>query len=195
MNEETYNEAIEALRPNLLRAALSYNLEVEDAKDVVQDAVAYCYAHLSEYREDAASFTTWVTKRVITFACNFLRDQKLRQPPCEVENFDPLVEDPGTHRRAQRKPASTPEPSFMTHVDKAIDLKRALLSLSDRTRAAVWACVVEGWTYKEYGEKIGVSGTRVQQIVERGIKLMKDYLELDDKAYRREKLIELFKAA
>lgn len=173
MTQLEYIDAAEAMRPRLLAAARAFDLSPEDAADVVASTLMYCLANLDEYRPEAAKLQTWVRLKLKHAAIDFLREEKLRHPPGEIPGFDPLEEDPGTHRRAQtRQPRDNQEPSYCVLLDERLDLERALAGLAPREREVVWRIVVEGYTARELALKLGLSHQRVGQILQSGLENM-----------------------
>lgn len=177
ITKEIYDAAALSMRPQLIRAATAIGLSEEDARDVAQDAVAYCYAKLDEYDPEQASLGTWVTRIVTMLACRFIRDEKARRPGTEPGGFDPLIEDTGESRRAQRRTIQDPEPYDEPRHDMKLDVRAALASLDTATRKAVFATVVAGYTSQEYARKAGLSRQRVDQLRAIGLAKMRAYLE------------------
>lgn len=172
MTTEEYAFAIEEHKPKLLFVARAFGLG-DDAEDVVQNAVAYCLAHLTEYNPRESSLKTWVTNIIRHRCANFLRDERIRRPPREPEGFDPLEEDTGIYRRAQSKPSAIPEASYAPELDRMLDAKMAFMKLDRRARDVLWGLVVEGYTATEFSKIYGYSRQRILQIYAEAIEAMK----------------------
>jgi RNA polymerase sigma-70 factor (ECF subfamily) len=179
------NEEFEAitteLRPLLIRRAAGLMPSFGDAEDIVQHALAECYALLGEYSDDKSKLGTWITMVVHRRAVDAFRNQANRQrlegsPP----GFDDTVEQDPNVRRAQRKLAlaqSEPrESSYDPGYENAVDLKTALLQLPPFLRQVVLAIYVEGYSAPEYAAKLNVSVGKIRCALETGLAALRMHL-------------------
>jgi RNA polymerase sigma factor (sigma-70 family) len=155
-----------------------------DPEDVVQQALADCYAALERYDPSQAQLNTWITEQVDRRASNAIRDYLNRQRlEAQPEGFDDTVEQAPDVKRAQRKLGLDKEKSeaaYMPDLDSGIDLKSALLALPAFQREVVLAVHVEGYSTYEYADKLGVDRGKVKRALATGLESMRDYLERED---------------
>jgi RNA polymerase sigma factor (sigma-70 family) len=136
---------------------LAYRLtgNVHDAEDLTQDVFIRVFRSLHTYQP--GTFEGWL-HRITTnvFLDRMRRKQRIR--------FDALTEE-ASARLAGRGPS--PEQSYAdAHFDD--DVQRALAALTPDFRAAVVLCDIEGLTYEEVSETLGIKLGTVRSRIHRG---------------------------
>jgi len=136
---------------------LAYRLtgNPHDAEDLTQEVFVRVFRSLSSYTP--GSFEGWL-HRITT---NLFLDQARRR---QRIRFDAFADD-----AEQRLPGSAPTPERALH-DQLFDsdVERALAALPPEFRAAVVLCDVEGLTYDEIADVLGVKLGTVRSRIHRG---------------------------
>jgi len=121
----------------------------EDARDATQDAFLSCYRKLSAFRGEAA-FTTWLHRIAVNASYDLLRKRK------------------GAPLSREEAPEPAPEPDHAEATTTAIDVQRALLSVSLDYRAVLILHDVQGRPYEEVAEILQVPVGTVKSRLHRG---------------------------
>jgi RNA polymerase sigma factor (sigma-70 family) len=134
-----------------------------DAEDLTQEVFVRVFKSLAKYTP--GTFEGWL-HRITTnlFLDGARRKQRIR--------FDALAEDVND-RLPGREPG--PELSF-EHRNLDYDVQRALASLPPDFRAAVVLCDIEGMSYEEVAETLGVKLGTVRSRIHRGRALLRESL-------------------
>jgi RNA polymerase sigma-70 factor (ECF subfamily) len=141
---ERYQRKVYALAFGILR-------QREDAWDVAQEAFVKAYRNLDRF-EGTAAFYTWIYRITYNLAIDTLREKTRRDAQAldetkrleeAMENDRPaLREDPG--ETAERK-------------ELAVVIETAMGRLSDKHRAIIVLREIEGLSYEEMAEVLGIS--------------------------------------
>lgn len=146
---------------------LSYRLtgNPHEAEDLTQDVFVRVFRSLDSYRP--GTFEGWL-HRITTnlFLDKVRRKQRIR--------FDALSEELSA-RLPLRASGTDPEEVFeMTHLDSEIQL--ALMALPPQFRAAVVLCDIEGYSYDEVAQTLGIKMGTVRSRIHRGRALLRQSL-------------------
>lgn len=101
-DKDAFDALTRRFYPILLKVAIRVVFNIEDARDVVQDALLSAYKHLGQYRMDAR-FSTWLVRITINQATTFSRSRKTQFVPLE-ENCPPIVSTPAGRVQEARTP-------------------------------------------------------------------------------------------
>jgi RNA polymerase sigma-70 factor (ECF subfamily) len=128
----------------------------EDALDVVQEAFIHVMRGIQTFRGQS-SFRTWLYRIVTHASLDYRRWRSLRT----TESLDGETSvDPAAMGPSQRTPA---EEAAERDLRQAID--KALTNISERNRAALVLYAMEGMSYKEIADVLGISvGTVMSRI-------------------------------
>ncbi|MCS7223528.1 MAG: sigma-70 family RNA polymerase sigma factor [Armatimonadetes bacterium] len=142
---------------------LAYHLlrSREDAEDAAQDALLQVYRSLSSFRGES-SFRTWLYRIVINCCrAKMRRSSPLTQVANEEGNGEQeLVEQPDLDR-----------------MEKADALNWALNQLSEELRTVFILREVEGLTYSEISQTLGIPIGTVESRLHRARKTLRDLLK------------------
>jgi len=132
------------------------------AEDLFQDTMMALYEHLDDYRGDGP-FGGWVRRIAVSKCLMYLRSPWHR---ARLE-LGAWLEDgaAGTGAFAAASPAD------------AIDLERALASLSPTARAVVWLYEVEGYSHEEIGRAFGRTPSFSKSQLARAHRRLRERLE------------------
>ncbi|MGH8974352.1 MAG: RNA polymerase sigma factor [Acidimicrobiia bacterium] len=149
-----FGELVRRHTPRLLRVAQAILGDRAGAEDAVQDGITQAWRAVTQFRGDAA-FGTWLHRIVVRCALHRLRDQQRVEQLVEAE-------------RRFLDPAYTVDPADVaTRANDALELRRALASLSGVYRVAVVLHDVEGMTASEVAEitsvPLGTAKARIRR--------------------------------
>jgi RNA polymerase sigma-70 factor (ECF subfamily) len=130
------------------------------AEDLLQET--FLRVHRARGRwEPSARFSTWL----FTIATNLALNE-LRRPYRRSVHESADVESQGAHRELVAEAPAVDEVAHARRLGDEVD--RALESLPERQRAALWLTAVEGLSYAEVAASLGASPQSVKALVHRG---------------------------
>lgn len=160
----TWEEVVRDHSGRVYRLAFRLTGNRPDAEDLTQEVFVRVFKSLAKYTP--GTFEGWL-HRITT---NLFLDQARRK---QRIRFDGLT-DEATERLSSNEPS--PERSFeMAHFDK--DVQRALGELPPDFRVAVVLCDVEGMSYNQVAETVGVKVGTVRSRIHRGRALLRAALQ------------------
>jgi RNA polymerase sigma-70 factor, ECF subfamily len=169
---ERFDREVMPLLSSLYPAALRMTRNPADAEDLVQETVLRAYRGFAGFQE-GTNLKAWLYRILTNSFINTYR--KKQREPVTVEGPDDLDE----WYLFDRLGARHVEPSAETEVLDTIpdeDVKRALESLPEGFRLAVLLADVEGFSYKEIAEMMGIPIGTVMSRLHRGRKALEKAL-------------------
>jgi RNA polymerase sigma-70 factor (ECF subfamily) len=171
----THEAAFEALAlqhlSDLMGSALRMTRDWEDAQDLTQDTLVRAFRGFRSF-QPGTNFKAWVFRIMVNTYINSQR-RSARRPrtmswedvPGEGESggFDPLAED------------GRPEGTTLALLPSE-HLKQALDNLPDEFRIPVLLCDVEGLSYKDIAQLLGIPLGTVRSRIFRGRQRLRDAL-------------------
>lgn len=157
-----FSRLAERHRDALLRAAYAVLGNEADALDATQEALLRAHRHLATY-DGRASFVTWARKIATNCALNRL-EQRKRDRAGELPDGDAL---------SDRRESATAE--LERDEERAI-VRRAIDELPPAQRAAVLLRDVEGLSYEEISEALGIPKGTVMSRIYYGRETLKEKL-------------------
>jgi RNA polymerase sigma-70 factor (ECF subfamily) len=160
-----------AFRNQLYSAALRYTRNPDDAQDLLQDTYAKAFISFHQF-EPGTNLKAWLYRVLTTtFINNYRKDQRRPQiKDSELEDWE-LFES-ASHTSDQGKSAEVEVLESLPD----IDIKRALASIPEEFRMAVYLVDVEGFAYKEAAEIIGIPTGTIMSRLHRGRKQLRELL-------------------
>lgn len=160
----TWEEVVRDHSGRVYRLAFRLTGNRPDAEDLTQEVFVRVFKSLAKYTP--GTFEGWL-HRITT---NLFLDQARRK---QRIRFDGLT-DEATERLSSTEPS--PERSFeMAHFD--YDVQRALGELPPDFRVAVVLCDVEGMSYNQVADTVGVKVGTVRSRIHRGRALLRTALQ------------------
>ena len=156
----------------LYGAALRYTKNPHDAQDLVQDTYAKAFTSFHQF-EPGTNLKAWLYRILTTtFINNYRKDQRrpLQSNAGEVEDWQ--LYESASHTSDQGKSA---EDEVLEGIAD-LDIKNALAQMPEEFRMAVYLADVEGFSYKEIADIVGVPTGTVMSRLHRGRKLLRESL-------------------
>ena len=161
----SWEEIVREHSPRVYRLAYRLTGDPHEAEDLTQDVFVRVFRSLDSYRP--GTFEGWL-HRITTnlFLDKVRRRQRIR--------FDALTDELAA-RLPLRATGTDPEQVFaMTHLDE--DIQEALGDLPPQFRAAVVLSDIEGYSYEEVAQTLGVKMGTVRSRIHRGRALLRQSL-------------------
>ena len=155
----------------LYSAALRYTKNPADAQDLVQDTYAKAYVSFHQF-EPGTNLKAWLYRTLTTTFINTYRKDQRRPQLSDKELEDWQIADASSHTSDQGKSA---EDVALENLPDS-DIKRALAEIPEEFRMAVYLADVEGFSYKEIAEIVGVPTGTVMSRLHRGRKQLREKL-------------------
>ena len=155
----------------LYAAAMRYTKNPEDAQDLVQDTYAKAYTSFHQF-EPGTNLKAWLYRVLTTTFINTYRKDQRRPQTSDSELEDWQIAKASSHTSDQGK--STEDVVLENLPDS--DIKNALAEIPEEFRMAVFLADVEGFSYKEIAEIVGVPAGTVMSRLHRGRKQLREKL-------------------
>ena len=167
---DAFEALVTAYQKQIYNLTLRYVSNPEDAADLTQDAFLRAYRSLATFRGDSR-FSVWLYRLATNICIDFLRSRgRGSAASLTVENDEEEPEE-----------LDVPDTSFEPQKElERRELQRAvregLQSLSEDAREIVILRELEGLSYAEIGERLGLEAGTVKSRLFRARKALCDYL-------------------
>ena len=155
----------------LYAAAMRYTKNPEDAQDLVQDTYAKAYTSFHQF-EPGTNLKAWLYRVLTTTFINTYRKDQRRPQTSDSELEDWQIAEASSHTSDQGKSS---EDVVLENLPDS-DIKNALAEIPEEFRMAVYLADVEGFSYKEIADIVGVPAGTVMSRLHRGRKQLREKL-------------------
>ena len=155
----------------LYGAALRYTKNQQDAEDLVQDTFAKAFNSFHQF-EPGTNLKAWLYRILTTTFINTYRKDQRRPQISDGEVEDWQIYEAASHTSDQGKSA---EDEVLENLPDG-DVKEALAAIPEDFRMVVYYADVEGYSYKEIAEIVGIPSGTVMSRLHRGRKLLRESL-------------------
>jgi len=152
----------------LYSAALRYTRNQQDAEDLVQDTFAKAFNSFHQF-EPGTNLKAWLYRILTTTFINTYRKDQRRPQISDGELEDWQIFEAASHTSDQGKSA---EDVVLENLPDG-DVKEALAAIPEDFRMVVYYADVEGYSYKEIAEIVGVPTGTVMSRLHRGRRLLR----------------------
>ncbi len=160
-----------AFTDQLYAAALRYTKNPDDARDLVQDTYLKAFTSFHQF-EEGTNLRAWLYRVLTTTFINSYRKDQRRPQIAQAELEDWQLAQAQSHTSDLGKSAET---EALENLPDS-DIKRALQEIPEEFRMIVYFADVEGFSYKEISEILGVPNGTVMSRLHRGRKQLREKL-------------------
>lgn len=164
-NMQAFEQIYIDINNDLYKMALYILGNSELAKDIVSETIIDALKGIKKLKS-ADAFESWILK-ILTNKCK----QKLNYKYNKFNVFNPNIKDESHMEKVENN-------SNIGNAEKT-DVKIALSKLNTEDRMIVSLCVVEGYKSNEVAEILSMNPSTVRSRLNRSLKKMKEYLEVE----------------
>lgn len=171
-SEEAFNKLVERYQDKVQGIITHLMGGTAFSEDLTQDVFLRVYRARKSYAVEA-KFSTWLFTIVNNVVSNARRGLGRRRETSLETNFD-LIQRSGGNVRERQVVSS---PNYHAEVTETSTIVRGCINrLSDRQRAAVELCDIQGLSYSRVAKAIGTSPDAAKSLIHRGRVSLKQML-------------------
>lgn len=156
-----FKELVEKYQTMVINTCTGFLHDKSDAEDISQEVFIEVYSSLGNFRKEA-KLSTWMYRIAVNKSLNFLRSKKRRQWLQSVEDTF------RTNRSDHIEPSDKKHPGIeMESKEEAMQLHKAINSLSENQRIAFTLNKYEDLSYSEIADVMNVSVSSVESLIHR----------------------------
>lgn len=152
---------------------------IEDAKDVSQDAFIKIFKSINSYKGDS-SFSTWLYRIVTNTCIDELRKRNKRQ----ILSYDiPIATEEGEVERNLPDPGPTPE-DIVDRKESQRKIRDAINNLNEQHKAVIVLRDIKGFSYDQISEILECPEGTIKSRISRARSALKSLLEKEMELYK-----------
>lgn len=150
-DREAFNELVMQYEKQIINIAYGMLSDREDALDAAQEVFIKVYKSISSFKGQS-SLTTWIY-RITANVCNDIL--RKRQRSAKTVSIYPAEDEEENRQTEIADTAPTPEEALeQSEAQKAV--REGIAQLSDDFRAVLTVCDIEGCSYEEASQVLGL---------------------------------------
>ena len=169
-NERAYRQLVGKYQAKLRNVAYGITLDLEESADIIQDVFLKAYMGIGKFKGESSLYT-WLRRITINESLNWVRKWK-RRFKWQHQSLD---QEDGSSLDIESDKAG-PEDKVSNNQVAGI-LKEALDKLPEKARAVLILKEVEGLSYEEIGDLLGISKGTVSSRIFYAREKLRGYLK------------------
>ncbi|MBN2417863.1 MAG: sigma-70 family RNA polymerase sigma factor [Deltaproteobacteria bacterium] len=169
-NEWAYRQLVGKYQAKLRNVAYGITLDAEESADIIQDVFLKAYMGIEKFKGESSLYT-WLRRITINESLNWVRKWK-RRFRWQHQSLD---QEDGSSLDVESDDAG-PESSYSSRQIAGI-LKKGLDMLPEKARAVLVLKEVEGLSYEEIAELVGINKGTVSSRIFYAREKLREYLK------------------
>lgn len=174
-DEKAFAEIVLHRQKKVFNIAYRMLGNLEEAKDLAQEVFISVFSSIKDLKEEI-KFDAWLTQITLNHCRNRLKYLKRRQYFNSDSLDDPIETEEGNVPKAIYDPSDNPETLYEKKMIQQF-IQRGLLELKEDQRELVVLRDLQGFSYEEMGELLGLPGGTIKSKLHRARMDLKGILE------------------
>ena len=170
-SQEAFRQLVEAYQQMVYNTSLGILQQEADAQDITQEVFISIFQHIKDFRAGSA-LSTWIYRITVNKCMEYIRyKNRRRRISAVIRRFG------GSSIRVSEEAADFVHPGVrLQNKELATQLFRAMARLPARQNSAFVLHKIEGLSYQEIGEVLGLSVSSVESLLFRAKKNLQTFL-------------------
>ena len=174
-DEKAFAEIVLHKQKKVFNIAYRMLGSLEEAKDLTQEVFISVFESIKDLKEEI-KFDAWLTQITLNHCRNRWKYLKRRQYFNSDSLDDPIETEDGNMPKAIVDPSGNPETIYEKKMIQQF-IQRALLKLREDQRELIVLRDLQGFSYEEMGELLGLPGGTIKSKLHRARMDLKEVLE------------------
>jgi len=174
-DEKAFAEIVLHRQKKVFNIAYRMLGNLEEAKDLAQEVFISVFSSIKDLKEEI-KFDAWLTQITLNHCRNRLKYLKRRQYFNSDSLDDPIETEEGNVPKAIYDPSDNPETLYEKKMIQQF-IQRGLLELKEDQRELLVLRDLQGFSYEEMGELLGLPGGTIKSKLHRARMDLKGILE------------------
>jgi RNA polymerase sigma-70 factor (ECF subfamily) len=174
-DEKAFAEIVLHRQKKVFNIAYRMLGNLEEAKDLAQEVFISVFSSIKDLKEEI-KFDAWLTQITLNHCRNRLKYLKRRQYFNSDSLDDPIETEEGNVPKAIYDPSDNPETLYKKKMIQQF-IQRGLLELKEDQRELLVLRDLQGFSYEEMGELLGLPGGTIKSKLHRARMDLKGILE------------------
>jgi RNA polymerase sigma-70 factor (ECF subfamily) len=165
-NKEAFRRLVEQFRSNVVRIAMGFVHNKDDAEDIAQDVFVKIFQTISNFKGNA-SLSTWIYRITVNTSLNYIRDHKRQKLLYRLESLVSF----GKLKESDKTPKDFSDPEkLLSDSQDAKFLHQAINTLSENQRIAFTLNKYDDLSYQEIADVMNLTLSSVESLIHRAKK-------------------------